>query len=84
MDEERRGYRFGKVDWRHGYIFVAIGPQRSHLEFILTLPSFSWGWYGGPDWYHRWRWRQLDRRKARAARKIRMQAPGSSGRSGPA
>ncbi len=65
---EATGYRFGKIWLTRDYISAAIGPQRSHLEFSLYFPRFDWGWYGGPDWYHRWRWRKIERSKARAGR----------------
>lgn len=52
------GWRFGKVVCRRGYLFIAIGPKQSHLVFTMTLPSFNCGWYGGPEWYYRWRGRR--------------------------
>ncbi len=66
--EQRTDYRFGRVWLDRDHISIAVGPARSHLDFELYFPTFSWGWYGGPDWYHRWRWRGIERRRARAAR----------------
>lgn len=72
-------YRFGRILINLHRISVAIGPSRSHLDFVLYFPKFNWGWYGGPAWYHRWRWRRFERRSGRGRRRRRRLLTTNSG-----
>ncbi len=57
------GWRFGRIVLDRHHLWIALGPSRKNLDFTMYWPRCHWGWYGGPEWYHQWRRRRLEKKK---------------------